>query len=125
MPNKQSPVAIKPVQPSPKRGRVRKDAPAVAAPVEDIAPEVKLPKPYWLYLLECRGGSWYAGIALDVQDRFKKHVLGKGAAYTRANPPLRVLASIVFPCKGDALRAEYAVKQLPKRRKLDFFQAPR
>lgn len=96
----------------------------VAPSVEcDQAPASKPVKPYWLYLLECRGGSWYAGIALDVQERFKKHIQGKGAAYTRANPPLRVLASMVLPCKGDALRAEYAVKQLPKCRKLAFFGA--
>lgn len=78
-------------------------------------------KPYWLYLLECKGGSFYAGIALDVEKRFKSHQAGRGAAYTRANPPLKVLASMVFPSKGDALRAEYAVKQLPKKRKLNFF----
>lgn len=78
-------------------------------------------KPYWLYLLECKGGSFYAGIALDVEKRFKNHQTGRGAAYTRANPPLRILAFKEFPTKGDALRAEYAVKQLPKKSKLEFF----
>ena len=29
---------------------------------------------YWLYLLECEGGSYYAGIALDVEQRFFLHV---------------------------------------------------
>ena len=78
-------------------------------------------KPYWLYLLECEGGSFYAGIAIDVEQRFFNHVLGLGAAYTRANPPVRVLAAREYPCKGDALRAEYALKQLPRARKLSFF----
>ena len=30
--------------------------------------------PYWLYLLECRGGAYYAGIAVNVEQRFFQHV---------------------------------------------------
>lgn len=79
-------------------------------------------KPYWLYLLECRDGSYYAGIALDVQKRFEQHLAGKGAAYTRSRPPVRVLACRRFPGRSEALKAEYAVKQLPKSRKQGFFK---
>ena len=80
--------------------------------------------PYWLYLLECEGGSYYAGIALDVEARFFLHVLGRGARYTRAHMPLRVLAAAHYASKGEALRAEYRLKQLPRGEKLGFF-APR
>lgn len=78
---------------------------------------------YWLYLLECEGGSYYAGIALDVEQRFFEHLTGRGARYTRANPPLRVLAAAVYASKGAALKAEYALKQLPRSGKLAFFNA--
>ncbi len=77
---------------------------------------------YQLYLLECEDGTLYTGVALDVLERFVKHLLGMGAAYTRSHPPLRVLACRHYPSKGDALRAEYALKQLPRQRKLDFFK---
>jgi putative endonuclease len=77
---------------------------------------------YQLYLLECEDGTLYTGVALDVLERFVKHLLGLGAAYTRSHPPLRVLACRHYPSKGDALRAEYALKQLPRQRKLDFFK---
>jgi putative endonuclease len=77
--------------------------------------------PYWLYLLECEGGSYYAGIAVDVEERFTRHVLGRGARYTRANPPLRVAAARLYPSKGSALSAEYALKQLPRAEKMKFF----
>ncbi|MBC7727318.1 MAG: GIY-YIG nuclease family protein [Microbacteriaceae bacterium] len=80
--------------------------------------------PYWLYLLECEGGSYYAGIALDVEQRFFLHVFGRGARYTRAHPPLRVLAAARYASKGEALRAEYALKQLPRGDKLGFFRQP-
>ena len=77
---------------------------------------------YQLYLLECADGTLYTGVALDVVERLIKHLLGLGAAYTRSHPPLRVLACRSYPSKGDALRAEYALKQLPRQRKLGFFK---
>src|SRR6478736_4353932 len=80
------------------------------------------PKPYWLYLLECEGGVYYAGIAIDVEQRFFQHVFGIGAKFTRARPPLRVLAAREYASKGDALRAELALKALPRARKLAFFE---
>jgi putative endonuclease len=76
-----------------------------------------------LYLIECEDGTLYTGVALDVVERFIKHLLGLGAAYTRSHPPLRVLASRCYPSKGDALRAEYALKQLPRQHKLNFFES--
>jgi putative endonuclease len=76
---------------------------------------------YWLYLLECEGGSYYAGIALDVEQRFFMHVIGRGARYTRSHPPLRVLAAALYDSKGEALKAEYRLKQLPRADKLGFF----
>lgn len=82
------------------------------------------PAPYWLYLLECDGGVYYAGIALDVEQRFYRHVFGLGAKFTRARPPVRVLAARAYPSKGDALRAELKLKALPRSAKLAFFASP-
>ena len=80
------------------------------------------PPPYWLYLLECEGGVYYAGIALDVEQRFFQHACGLGARFTRSRHPLRVLAAREYPSKGDALRAELQLKALPRARKLAFFE---
>lgn len=74
-----------------------------------------------LYLLECAGGSFYAGITNDLAKRFKTHQSGKGAKYTRANPPVRILASRPYPDRSCASKAEAAIKKLPKGRKLGFF----
>ena len=79
--------------------------------------------PYWLYLLECEGGVYYAGIARDVEQRFFLHVFGRGAKFTRARPPARVLAAREYASKGDALRAELQLKALPRAAKLAFFDA--
>jgi putative endonuclease len=77
--------------------------------------------PYWLYLLECEGGVYYAGIALDVEQRFYRHLFGVGAKFTRARPPLRVVAAREYPNKSEALRAELQVKALPRSAKIAFF----
>ena len=77
--------------------------------------------PYWLYLLECEGGRYYAGIAVDVEQRYFSHLFGKGAKFTRAWPPLRVLAARPYESRGAALRAELQLKSLPRSAKLAFF----
>lgn len=81
-------------------------------------------QPYWLYLLECEGGAYYAGIALDVERRFYQHLFGVGARFTRARPPIRVLAAQEYPNKSEALRAELRLKALDRKDKIAFFPAP-
>jgi putative endonuclease len=81
------------------------------------------PVPWFVYLLECEDGSLYTGVAIDVEARFVQHALGLGAAYTRSHPPLRVLACRCYPGRSEALRAEYALKQLARENKLGFFDA--
>jgi putative endonuclease len=87
-------------------------------------PSDSRPPRYWLYLLECEGGVYYAGIALDVEQRFFRHVFGLGAKFTRARPPLRVLAAREYASRGEALRAELRLKALPRAQKPGFFGRP-
>jgi putative endonuclease len=82
------------------------------------------PAPWYVYLLECRNGSYYAGISNDVDARFQAHLAGKGARYTRANPPLRVLAMRAYPDRSAASKAECELKRQPRDRKLAWLQAP-
>lgn len=68
--------------------------------------------PWWLYLLECKGGSIYTGIAINVEERYAQHAAGKGARYTRINPPVRVIAKVIFPSHREAAQAEVRLKRL-------------
>ena len=68
--------------------------------------------PWYVYMIECRDGSVYTGIALDVAARYAAHSRGKGARYTRAHPPQRLLAWLACPDRASAARTEYRVKQL-------------
>ena len=74
------------------------------------------------YLLECSGGSYYTGITTDVQARFQAHATGKGARYTRAHPPLRVLGFREYADRAAASRAEWQLKRQPRGRKLAWLE---
>jgi putative endonuclease len=63
-------------------------------------------------LLLCRGNAIYTGIAVDVAARYEQHLAGTGARYTRANPPLRLLAKLACPNQSTAGRLEAAIKRL-------------
>ena len=73
-----------------------------------------------VYLVLCADGTLYCGITKQPAARLAAHQAGKGARYTRAHRPLRVLASRAYPDRSSALRAEWQLKQLPRARKLAF-----
>jgi len=75
-----------------------------------------------LYLLECNNGAFYAGITNNLEQRYAAHLSGKGARYTRANPPVKILASKPYTDRSAASVAEAQLKQLPRHKKLDFFK---
>ena len=67
---------------------------------------------WYVYLIECRDGSLYTGIAVDVARRYAKHAAGTGARYTRSHPPLRLLGQCAYPGRSEASIAEYRLKRL-------------
>jgi putative endonuclease len=67
---------------------------------------------WYVYLLECRDGSLYTGIAVDVDRRYRQHEAGTGARYTRAHPPLRLLGHCACADRSQASRLEYRIKRL-------------
>lgn len=74
---------------------------------------------YFIYIIQCRNGRLYTGITTDIKRRFAEHSGGKrGARFTRANPPEKILA--VWSCEGRsaASKLECAVKKLKRPQKL-------
>lgn len=79
---------------------------------------------WFLYLIECSNGAYYAGITNNIEARYAAHVEGKGAKYTKANPPLRLLGTRPYLDRSSASRAEWEIRQLPKAKKLAYLTAP-
>jgi putative endonuclease len=69
-------------------------------------------------MARCANGSLYTGYSKNVDRRIAAHNEGRGGRYTRANRPVELLACWSFTTKTDALRAEYAIKQLSRQKKL-------
>ncbi|WP_434631226.1 GIY-YIG nuclease family protein [Chromobacterium sp. CV08] len=77
-------------------------------------------RPWFLYVLRCADGALYTGVSTDVARRYRQHQAGKGARYTRLNPPIAVELVIEYPGRSAALQAEHAFKRLSAAAKRDF-----
>ena len=75
-----------------------------------------------VYLLECTDGRVYTGIARDPEQRYAKHLAGKGARFTRSNPPRQLLGWVWVAGHSEALRLEFAWKQLPRDQRIAALQ---
>ena len=73
---------------------------------------------YYVYILECEDGSLYTGITTDLARRFEEHVHGKGARFTRAKKPVRIVYSEEQEDRSSASKREAALKKLPRSAKL-------
>ncbi len=69
-------------------------------------------QPYYVYMLRCKDGSIYTGSTNDVEKRVKLHKMGKGCKYTRSHLPVELVYFEELSSKSDALKREYAIKQL-------------
>ena len=70
-----------------------------------------------VYLVECADGSFYTGIAIDVVARVDQHNRGLGAKYTRGRRPVELVYTTQAGDRGEALKLEYALKQLTREQK--------
>ena len=75
-------------------------------------------KTWWVYMISCRGEKIYPGTAIAPGARYEAHRAGKGAAFTRANPPVALLRSVPFASRSEACRAEAALKKLSRDAKI-------
>lgn len=73
---------------------------------------------WWVYMLRCVDGTLYTGATNDLEKRVKTHSLGKGARYTRARLPVRLVFQEKAKGRSAALKREAALKTLTRREKL-------
>lgn len=86
----------------------------------------KAKQPWYLYMIRCRDGSLYTGIATDVDRRLSEHLGndGRGARYLRGRAPLKIVFRESIGSKSLALRLERRIKRLPKARKESLVARP-
>jgi predicted GIY-YIG superfamily endonuclease len=73
---------------------------------------------WFVYILRCRDGTLYTGIAVDLERRVEAHRRGVGAKYTRSRRPVMLAYQESQPDRSSALRREAAIRQLGRAAKL-------
>jgi putative endonuclease len=72
---------------------------------------------WYVYMVRCRDGKLYTGIATDIDRRLTEHLSGKGAKYLRGRGPLRLAFKQKIGRRSLALKMERLIKKLPKSEK--------
>lgn len=72
----------------------------------------------YTYILKCKDGSFYTGWTNNLEKRIKDHNARKGAKYTKSRCPVELVYYETFATKEEAMRREYAVKQLSRIKKI-------
>ena len=68
---------------------------------------------YTVYLLRCADETLYTGVTTDVNRRLSEHnTSAKGAKYTRARRPVRLIYSERCTTRGEAQKREHHIRTL-------------
>ena len=72
------------------------------------------PKPAFVYMVRCTGGTLYTGWTTDPAARLRAHRSGKGAKYTRAHGAAALAYVEKCADRRAAMRREFDLQPLPK-----------
>ena len=75
-----------------------------------------------VYIVRCRNGSLYTGIATDVDRRLAEHEAGRGSKYLRGRGPLKLVFKRRVGQRGRALKIEREIKELSRQEKQELIQ---
>lgn len=71
----------------------------------------------YTYIVRCSDGSFYTGWTNHLDERVKAHNSGNGAKYTKTRTPVELVYYEEFDSKTEAMKREYAIKQLSRKKK--------
>ena len=78
---------------------------------------IKRKATYYVYILQCRNGTYYTGSTKDLEKRIELHNKGRGAKFLRGKGPVRLVYAKTYSYYKNVLRAERNIKHLSRRRK--------
>lgn len=73
----------------------------------------------YFYVLYCKDNTLYGGYTTNLERRLNQHNSGTGAKYTRIDSkrPVKMIYAEKYTTKSEAMKAEYAFKQLTRKQK--------
>jgi putative endonuclease len=72
---------------------------------------------FFVYILQCRDGTFYTGYTPDLARRLDLHNSGLGAKYTRSRRPVELVWCKEYRYFKRAFRAELKIKKLTRKQK--------
>jgi putative endonuclease len=76
-------------------------------------------KIWYVYILECSDKTLYTGITTNLTRRVVEHnESSKGAKYTKARRPSKLVYSEILPNRSEASKREIEIKKLSKQDKI-------
>lgn len=76
----------------------------------------------YTYIVRCKDESLYCGWTNDIEKRMASHNAGTGAKYTKSRRPVELVYYEEFKTKEEAMRREYAIKQLTRVEKMKLIE---
>lgn len=71
----------------------------------------------YTYILRCKDNTLYTGWTNNLEKRIEMHNSGKGAKYTKARLPVELVYYEQFETKEEAMKREFAIKQMTRKQK--------
>lgn len=72
----------------------------------------------YTYIVKCSDETLYTGWTNNLKKRLEAHNSGKGAKYTKNRRPVELVYFEEHDTKQEAMKREYAIKQLSRQKKL-------
>jgi len=85
---------------------------------EEIEDDLPAPRPgvFYVYAIACEGGSYYIGQTDNLPQRWREHVSGKAADWTKKHKPRYIAHHEVFTSREEAVAREKELKTTNGRR---------
>lgn len=72
----------------------------------------------YTYIVKCSDETLYTGWTNNLKKRLEAHNSGKGAKYTKNRRPVELVYFEEYDTEQEAMKREYAIKQLSRQKKL-------
>ncbi len=73
----------------------------------------------YVYILECKDGTYYTGVTNDIERRFNEHINGENSnSYTYSRRPLKLVFSELFIEPNQAIEFEKQIKKWNRKKKI-------
>lgn len=76
---------------------------------------------WYTYILKCADDTLYTGYTNDLNNRLEAHASGS-AKYTRGRLPVELMYSEQSETRSEAMKREYAIKQLSREEKMSLMR---